>query len=274
MQHSDLQLLQETVVQQPEGMGCGRCYQSDVVQARLWEWFLNGELSVSLCLLRYEQKFCGKTLLRRDLLKKISFKYSTFFFFNEYFVFWILSKTSIFEDKINFSFISWPLGPPSVGDTNFRQQRRFPRAHEEEEDDRTGEALSPYSPKTAHHTDLSNSASPDNYLLPSQHQRYQSDLLEKKINECESVSYALEIYQRHRDVMDTRHCLALIRNLSDLVTSGYVIIKWQWNLKRWWEIFLFMYLFIYYFWFIDFFFVSHDLSDGLIWNYCINKSLG
>lgn len=125
-----------------------------------------------------------------------------------------MTKLSFFQH-----FTASQLGLPFLDHTSFRQQTKLIGTHEEE-DDSTKKVFTPHSPEAANQTALPSPASPENFLLPSQYQRYQSDLLEAKITKCESVSYALEIYQKHSDVMDTRHCLALIRKLSETVTTG------------------------------------------------------
>lgn len=119
--------------------------------------------------------------------------------------------------------VAWEVLPVRCcsGHTTFRPNTSFTGTQEEEEeDDSSRKALTPRSPRPPHLTDLQSSASPDSFMLPSQHQRHQSDLLEAKIYECESADEIFEVYQRHREVMDTRHCLALIRKLSDLVSLG------------------------------------------------------
>lgn len=109
---------------------------------------------------------------------------------------------------------------PPPGHTTFRPNTSFSGTQEEEEDDAPRKALTPRSPIPPHLTDLQSTASPDSFMLPSQYQRHQSDLLEAKIYECESADEIFEIYQRHREVMDTRHYLALTKKLCDIVSLG------------------------------------------------------
>lgn len=96
------------------------------------------------------------------------------------------------------------------GSTTFKQHSFIIGAKED----------SPQQDVTApHQTDLHSPATSDNFLLPSQQQRHQSDLLVAKIKNCETAIDAFEVYEQHSEVMETRHCLALIGRLGELVLS-------------------------------------------------------
>ena len=79
--------------------------------------------------------------------------------------------------------------------------------------------MAPDSLSKPHQTDLSSLDTSEEYLLPSQQRRGESNLLVLKIRECESVGAAFEVYERHSDVMETRHCLALLGKLGVLAKN-------------------------------------------------------
>ncbi|KAK8404494.1 hypothetical protein O3P69_007613 [Scylla paramamosain] len=80
--------------------------------------------------------------------------------------------------------------------------------------------MAPDSLSKMHQTDLSSLATSEEFLLPSQQRQRESNLLVVKIRECESTTAAFEVYERHSDVMETRHCLALLEKLGDFAKSS------------------------------------------------------
>ncbi|KAK8754493.1 hypothetical protein OTU49_016461 [Cherax quadricarinatus] len=58
------------------------------------------------------------------------------------------------------------------------------------------------------------------HLLPSQRQKHHSDLLLTKISESQTTHDVLYTYKRHRDVMNVRHYLETLKQLSNLVCKG------------------------------------------------------
>ncbi|KAG0730529.1 hypothetical protein GWK47_028062 [Chionoecetes opilio] len=107
--------------------------------------------------------------------------------------------------------VRWCSGP-----TTFRQHSYITGGREE---DSEKDILGPQS-LTPHQTDLEDTTAAQDFLLPSQEQRHQSDRLVDKIKECESVDDGLDVYRRHSEVMSARHYLALIRKLGDLVSNS------------------------------------------------------
>ncbi|MPC26972.1 hypothetical protein E2C01_020125 [Portunus trituberculatus] len=89
-----------------------------------------------------------------------------------------------------------------------------------EEDEIEKHLMAPDSLSKAHQTDLSSLATSEEFLLPSQQRRKESNLLVVKIKECESVAAAFEVYERHNDVMETKHCLALLEKLGVLAKNS------------------------------------------------------